>query len=98
MVKVHFSKSISGLSTSYSLTENLLKGVRADSGKVGARWPVRKSLAEAQSLKASPDFNRGFCNFGMAKAPSASTGVSFSNSRRFIALNLRSSVADFIER
>src|SRR5207245_90095 len=52
---------------------------------------------DAQSLKASPVLSSGFWSFGMAKAPSASTGLSFSSSRRFIRLNCRLSVRKFIQ-
>src|SRR5208283_4507092 len=75
---------------------NLSKGVSSDSSNVGAKWPERKSRAEAQSLKPSPPLSSGVCSCGMAKAPSASTGVSFNNSRRLMALNLRLSVRDSI--
>src|SRR5436309_15119102 len=75
---------------------NLLKGVSSESAKVGARWPERKSFEEAQSLKPSPVLRRGFCNFGIANAPSATTGASFSNSRRLMLLNLRLSTSEFI--
>src|SRR5215471_1304298 len=75
---------------------NLSKGVRSESRKIGAKWPERNSLAEAQSLKPSPALRSGFWSRGIAKAPNASTGVSFSNSRRFRALNLRGSVREDI--
>src|SRR6266481_3327481 len=71
---------------------NLSKGVRSESAKVGARWLVRKSLAEAQSLMPRPALSSGSCKFGMANAPSARTGVSFNNSRRVTVANLRVSV------
>src|SRR5215471_12783469 len=75
---------------------NLSKGVRSESRKIGAKWPERNSVAEAQSLKPSPALRSGFWSCGIAKAPRASTGVSFSNSRRLRALNLRGSVGEDI--
>src|SRR5208282_5699220 len=77
---------------------NLSKGVSSDSSNVGAKWPERKSRAEAQSLKPSPPLSSGVCSCGMAKAPSATTGVSFNNSRRLMVLNLRLSVRECISR
>src|SRR5580704_2745186 len=76
---------------------NLLNGVSSESENVGARWPLRNSLADAQSLKPSPAFNNGACSLGIANAPSATSGVSFSSSRRFMARNLRLSVCEFIQ-
>src|SRR5438132_1318392 len=75
---------------------NLSKGVRSAVANVGARWRDRKSLAEAQSLKARPVLSRGACNFGMAKAPRATIGVSFKSSRRLMLLNLRLSIGELI--
>src|SRR6266404_3751391 len=75
---------------------NLSNGVRSESTNVGARCPVRKSPAETQSLKPSPALSSGSCNLGTANAPSANTGVSFSNSRRVTRWNLRSSVRELI--
>src|SRR5579863_4257387 len=75
---------------------NLSKGVRSPSANVSAKWPERNSLADAQSLKARPPLRSGFWSCGMAKVPSASTGVSFNNSRRLMILNLRLSVGGFI--
>src|SRR5258708_18253107 len=77
--------------------KNFSKGVSSELANVGAKWPERKSLAEAQSLKPSPVFRRFCCTFGIAKAPRASTGVSFSNSRRLILLNFRLSVFELID-
>src|SRR5208337_829398 len=71
---------------------NLLNGATSESANVGARWPVRNIFADAQSLNPRPARNSDFWNGGMAKAPSARTGVSFSNSRRLMRLNLRLSV------
>src|SRR5580704_7778408 len=75
---------------------NLAKGVRSESANVGAKWPERNNLADAQSLKPRPALRSGFCSRGMAKAPSTTAGVSFNNSRRLIVLNLRLSVCGFI--
>src|SRR5579864_2216365 len=75
---------------------NLAKGVRSESANVGAKWPERNNLADAQSLKPRPALRSGFCSRGMAKAPSTTTGVSFNNSRRLMDLNLRLSVCGFI--
>ena len=52
------------------------------SANVGAKCPERNILADAQSLKTRPPLRSGFWSCGMAKAPSASAGVSFNNSRR----------------
>src|ERR1700730_7540418 len=76
---------------------NLLKGVSSESINVGARWPERKSFAEAQSLNPSPVLRSGFCSFGMANAPSATTGANFSNSRRLMLLNFRLSIWAFMD-
>src|SRR6266568_5532810 len=76
---------------------NLLKGVSSESANVVARCPERKSLAEAQSLNPSPALRSGFCSCGMANAPNATTGASFSNSRRFMLLNLRLSTREAME-
>src|SRR5579863_580667 len=75
---------------------NLAKGVRSESANVGAKWPERNSLADAQSLKPRPALRSGFCSRGMTKAPSTTAGVSFNNSRRLMVLNLRLSVCVFI--
>src|SRR6266849_8184070 len=75
---------------------NLLKGVSSESANVDARWPERKSLAEAQSLKPRPALRSGIRSFGTANAPSATTGASFNNSRRLLLLNLRLSVRELI--
>src|SRR5438477_8897542 len=72
---------------------NFSKGVRSDSAKVVARCPVRNSFPELQSLKLRPALSKGSRSFGIAKAPSASTGAIFKSSRRFIFLNLRSSIS-----
>src|SRR5580700_179822 len=74
----------------------LAKGVRSESANVGAKWPERNNLADAQSLKPRPALRSGFCSRGMAKAPSTTAGVSFNNSRRLMVLNLRLSVRGFI--
>src|SRR5437660_6448243 len=71
---------------------NLLKGVSSESANVDARWPERKSPAEAQSLKPSPALRSGIRSFGTANAPRATTGASFNNSRRLMLLNLRLSI------
>src|SRR6266576_1474447 len=71
---------------------NFSKGVSSESAKVDARCPGRKSLPEAQSPKPSPALSSGVRNFGIANAPKATTGVSLSSSRRFIFLNLPSSI------
>ncbi len=78
------------------VNRELIERVSSESANVGAKWPERKSLAEAQSLKPRPPLRSGFCNCGMAKAPSAITGVSFNNSRRLMVLNLRLSVREYI--
>src|SRR5215472_11033437 len=83
-----------GSSTSYPLIGNLSKGVSSESANVVARWPSRKSLSEAQSLKPRPILSSGLRSAGIAKAPKATTGVSFSNWRRFIRLNFFSSMND----
>src|SRR5260370_718635 len=75
---------------------NLLKGVSSESANVDAKWPERKSVAEAQSLKPSPAFRSGIRSFGIANAPSATTGASFNNSRRLMLLNLRLSIRELI--
>src|SRR5579864_6390681 len=75
---------------------NLAKGVRSESANVGAQWPERNNLADAQSLKPRPASRSGFCSRGMAKAPSTTAGMSFNNSRRLMVLNLRLSVRGFI--
>src|SRR5579862_3721212 len=75
---------------------NFSKGVRSVSANVGAKCPERNSVADAQSLKPRPALRSGLWSRGMAKAPSASTGVSFNNSRRLMVLNLRLSVRGFI--
>src|SRR5579863_9077223 len=75
---------------------NLAKGVRSESANVGAKWPERNNLADAQSLKPRPALRSGFCSRGMAKAPSTTAGVSFNNSRRLMVLNLRLSFRGFI--
>src|SRR5579864_5212846 len=75
---------------------NLAKGVRSESANVGAKWPDRNNLADAQSLKPRPALRSGFCICGMANAPSTTAGVSFNNSRRLMVLNLRLSVRGFI--
>ena len=67
---------------------NLLKGVSSESEKVVAIWPERNKSPEAQSLNLSPVLSRGPCRPGMANAPSAITGVSFSSSRRLMLMNL----------
>src|SRR5215469_18766108 len=71
---------------------NLLNGVSSASENVGAKCRPRKIAAETQSLKPSPALSKGVCHLGTANAPSAITGVSFSNSRRFMRLNLSLSV------
>src|SRR5882762_3937110 len=71
---------------------NFSKGVSSESAKVEARCPGRKSLAEAQSLNPSPALSSGVRSLGMANAPRAATGASLSSSRRFIFLNLPSSI------
>src|ERR1700733_13463901 len=76
---------------------NLSKGVTSESAKVGATCPDRKSLADIQSLKPRPALSSGVCSRGIANAPSAITGVSFSNSRRVRDLNLRPSIREFID-
>src|SRR5206468_5764274 len=63
------------------------KGATSASANVGARWPRRKRTPEAQSLNPRPALSNGVCSGGIANAPSATTGVSFSNSRRLIFLN-----------
>src|SRR5262249_31355574 len=75
---------------------NLSKGVRSESGRVGARCAERESFAEAQSLNPSPALRSAACSLGMVNAPRATTGVSFNNSRRLRALNLRTSVREGI--
>src|SRR5581483_11215932 len=61
---------------------NFSNGVSSVSAKVGARWPRRKSLSDAQSLNPSPFFNKDSCTRGTAKIPKARTGATFSSSRR----------------
>src|SRR5438445_9868580 len=75
---------------------NFLKGVSSESANVDAKWPERKSLAEAQSLKSSPALRSGVRSFGIANAPRATTGVSFNHSRRLRLLNLRLSIRELI--
>src|SRR5204862_6075767 len=89
-------RSTSGSSMSYPLIGNFSKGVTSDSENVGARWPLRKSLAEAQSLKPRAALSNGACSLGIANAPRATTGVSFSNSRRVTLLHLRASIRELI--
>src|ERR1022692_2127180 len=71
---------------------NFAGGVRSALSKVGARCPVRNSPAEAQSLNPRPFFSKPSCSLGTANAPSASTGASFSNSRRLFCRNFFSSI------
>src|ERR1700733_699358 len=54
--------------------------------------PRRKNPAAVRSLNFNPFFNKPSCRLGIAKAPSASTGVSLSNSRRLTLLNLFSPI------
>src|SRR6516225_7663890 len=75
---------------------NFAKGATSESENVVAWWPGRNNLPETQSLKPKPAFSRGSWNLGRANAPSATSGVSFSNSRRFMLLNLRSSIREFV--
>src|SRR2546428_8201689 len=91
IVEIH-----SGIVDVIAIDRKPAKGVSSESSKVRAKWPERKSRAEAQSLKASPVLSSGICSFGMAKAPSASTGLSLSSSRRFMRLNCLLSVRKFI--
>src|SRR5438067_10299998 len=49
--------------------------------------PCRKSLDAAQSLRPKPRPRSLVWRLGMANAPNARIGVSFSNSRRFIRLS-----------
>src|SRR6516225_9686878 len=75
---------------------NLLKGVSSESEKVVARWPERNNSFEAQSLNPSPVLSSDSCSLGMANAPSAITGVSFSSSRRLVLLNSLLSMRGFM--
>jgi hypothetical protein len=68
---------------------NLLNCVSSESAQVDAKWPERNSFAEVQSLKPSPVLSSGSRSLGMVNAPNATTGASFSNSRRVTLLNLR---------
>src|SRR5215469_714915 len=76
---------------------NFANGVRSESENVVAKCPERNITLEAQSLNPSPARSNGFWTAGMANAPNATTGVSFSSSRRFMLLNLRSSTPGDIE-
>src|SRR2546426_2590538 len=76
---------------------NFSKGVRSESVNVGAKWPERNNLVDAQSLKRRPPLRSGFCSCGMAKAPSTATGVSFNNPRRLMVLNWQLSIREFIK-
>src|ERR1700675_2297203 len=71
---------------------NRSNGVRSESLKVVARCPGRNNFPEVQSLNARPCLRRGSRRLGIAKAPKAKTGATFSSSRRFIFLNFRSSI------
>src|SRR6266704_5752841 len=73
---------------------NSSKGVRSDFANVEARCPGRKNLPDAQSLNARPSLSSGSRSFGIAKPPRATRGASFKSSRRFIFLNLRSSIRE----
>ena len=53
----------------------------------GAEQPRRHPVAESKTFSSNDS-----CKLGIAKAPSTSTGVSLSNSRRFIRRNFFSSI------
>jgi DMSO/TMAO reductase YedYZ molybdopterin-dependent catalytic subunit len=66
----------------YTLAQiQALPKLRQNTRHVGARCAERHSFAEAQSMEPSPTLRSGACTRGMANAPRAATGVSFSNSR-----------------